>query len=271
MAPIMRRVSLVVSVLFAVAALASPSFAQERKSLIKEIQQKGELRVGYATADPHSIKDSTTGQWKGDAVDIMEEWAKVLGVKHVAVDTSWDGMIAGLQAGKYDVAAALNRRPPRALVVTFSVPFTYDMGTFAVNRTKVTAKTFDELDKKGIKIAVMMGTAEDKSLSLVAKNLEIVRLPDQNEIRIAVQSGRVQGLFDDISGNGKFAQENKTIRLILPDPPIMMEGIAFAIRQGYTLEDIQALDIMVEDFVNTGKEKAAQAKYGVVDAKQFTK
>ena len=208
---------------------------------------------------------------EGDAVDIMEEWAKELGVKHVAVDTSWDAMIAGLQAGKYDVAAALNRRPARALVVTFSTPFTYDMGTFAVNRAKIKARTFEELDKKGVKVAVMMGTAEDKSLSRVAKNLEILRLPDQNEIRIAVQSGRAQGLFDDISGNAKFAQENKTIRLIIPDVPIMLEGIAFAIRQGYTHEDIQALDIMVEDFVNTGKEKAAQTKYGVVDAQQFTK
>jgi ABC-type amino acid transport substrate-binding protein len=93
-----------------------PSSAQE-KSLIKEIQQRGELRVGYAPADPHQFKDSASGQWKGIAVEIMEEWAQEMGVKHVAVDTSWDAMIAGLQAGKYDVAAALNRRPARAIAV----------------------------------------------------------------------------------------------------------------------------------------------------------
>ncbi len=271
MATITRKVSLVVGLLFAFAVLASPSPAQERKSLIKEIQQKGELRVGYATADPHSIKDSATGQWKGIAVDIMEDWAKELGVKHVAVDTSWDNMIAGLQAGKYDVAASLNRRPARSLVVTFSVPYMYDMGTFAVNRAKINAKNFDDLDKKGTKVAVMMGTAEDKSLSRVAKNLEILRLPDQNETRIAVLSGRAPVLMDDISGNAKFAQENKTIRLIIPEPPIMLEGVAYAIRQGYTNDDLEALNIMVEDFINTGKLKASQAKFGVIDAQQFTK
>ncbi|MBI3456956.1 MAG: transporter substrate-binding domain-containing protein [Candidatus Rokubacteria bacterium] len=271
MASITRKIGFAVGLLAVTIALAVPSPAQERKSLIKEIQQRGELRVGYATADPHSIKDSTTGQWKGIAADIMEEWAKELGVKHVAVDTSWDAMIAGLQAGKYDVAAALNRRPARALVVTFSFPYMYDTGTFAVNRTKVKARTFEELDKKGVKIALMMGTAEDKSLSRVAKNLEILRLPDQNETRIAVQSGRAQGLFDDISGNAKFAQENKTIRLIIPDVPILLEGIAFAIRKGYTNDDLQALDIMVEDFVNTGKLKAAQAKYGLPNAQDYAK
>ena len=95
----------VLTVLVALAVLAAGADAQERKSLLKEIKDRGELRVGYATADPHSFKDSTSGQWKGIAVEIMEEWAQEMGVKHVAVDTSWDAMIAGLQAGKYDVAA----------------------------------------------------------------------------------------------------------------------------------------------------------------------
>jgi polar amino acid transport system substrate-binding protein len=253
------------------ALLAGPAAAQERKSLIKEIQQRGELRVGYATADPHSYKDSTSGQWKGIAVDIMEEWAQELGVKHVAVDTSWDAMIAGLQAGKYDVAAALNRRPARAIAVTFSIPYMNVEGTFAVQREKVKARTWEELDRKGVKVAVMMGTAEDKALSRVAKALEIVRLPDQNEARIAAQSGRVAAFFDDISGNAKFAQTNKQFRLIIPAPVINLEGTAFAIRKGYVYDDLQALDIMVENFNNTGKLRAAQAKYGLPNPADFTK
>jgi len=266
------RVSVLVSAVAILAALLTvPALAQERKSLIKEIQQRGELRVGYATADPHSFKDSASGQWKGIAVDIMEEWAQELGVKHVAVDTSWDAMIAGLQAGKYEVAAALNRRPARAIAVTFSIPYMNVEGTFAVMRDKVKARTWEELDRKGTKVAVMMGTAEDKALSRVAKNLEIVRLPDQNEARIAAQSGRVAAFFDDISGNAKFAQTNKQFRLIIPAPVINLEGTAFAIRKGYAYDDLQALDIMVENYANTGKLKAAQGKYGLPDPALYTK
>ena len=261
----------VLTLLVALAVFAAAADAQERKSLLKEIKDRGELRVGYATADPHSFKDSTSGQWKGIAVEIMEEWAQEMGVKHVAVDTSWDAMIAGLQAGKYDVAAALNRRPARAIAVTFSQPYMNVEGTFAVNRDKVKARSFEELDKKGTKVAVMMGTAEDKSLTRVAKNLEIVRLPDQNEARIALQSGRVASFFDDISGNAKFAQTNKQYRLIIPSPVIDLEGTAFAIRKGYYYDDLQALDIMVENYVNTGKLKAGQAKYGLPNPADFTK
>src|ERR1700745_1507223 len=149
MASVARRLSLVVGVLVARVAVTAPALAQEGKSLIKEIQQRGELRVGYATADPHQFKDSTTGQWKGIAVDLMEDWAKELGVKRVPVDTSWDAMVAGLQAGKYDVAAALNRRPARALVVTFSAPYMFDTGTFAVNRGKGKGTTFAQLARNG--------------------------------------------------------------------------------------------------------------------------
>ncbi len=261
----------VLTLLAALAVLAAGADAQERKSLLKEIKDRGELRVGYATADPHSFKDSSSGQWKGIAVEIMEEWAQEMGVKHVAVDTSWDAMIAGLQAGKYDIAAALNRRPARAVVVTFSMPYMNVEGTFAVNRDKVKARTWEEFDKKGTKVAVMMGTAEDKALTRVAKNLEIVRLPDQNEARIALQSGRVASFFDDISGNAKFAQTNKQYRLIIPSPVIDLEGTAFAIRKGYFYDDLQALDIMVENYVNTGKLKAAQAKYGLPNPADFTK
>jgi hypothetical protein len=86
-----------------------------------------------------------------------------------------------------------------------------------------------------------------------------------------VQSGRAQALFDDISGNAKFAKENKTIRLIIPASPILVEGIAYAIRRGYPYDDIGALNIMIEDYINTAKLKAAEAKYGLPDPEQFTK
>jgi hypothetical protein len=52
---------------------------------------------------------------------------------------------------------------------------------------------------------------------------------------------------------------------------INLEGTAFAIRKGYVYDDLQALDIMVENYANTGKLKAAQAKYGLPNPADFTK
>ena len=55
------------------------------------------------------------------------------------------------------------------------------------------------------------------------------------------------------------------MRLIIPDPPLQIEGIAFAIRKGYTYDDIQAFDIAVEDYLNKGGMDIAKQKYQVAD------
>jgi polar amino acid transport system substrate-binding protein len=251
--------------------LAQSNTAQGPKSLLGEIKQKGELRVGYAVADPHAFKDPTSGEWKGIAVDMMKDWAQVQGVKHVAVDTSWDTMIEGLQAGKYDVAAALNRRPARALAVTYSAPYTADRGVFTVNKDKSQAHSWPDLDKQGETICVVQGTAEDKSLTTIGTQAQVLRLGDQNECRIALQSGKATAFFDDIAGQAKYANENAWARLIVPDPVLQLEGVAFAIRKGYTEDDVQALDIEVENWTNNGILKKAEATYGLPDWEPFTK
>ncbi|TMJ08920.1 MAG: transporter substrate-binding domain-containing protein [Bacillati bacterium ANGP1] len=135
----------------------------QEQSLLKEIHDRGELRVGFALAEPSQFKDPTTGEWKGIAVDIMSDWAKVLGVKFVPVDTSWDAMIPGLLAKKYDFASSLNRRPQRALVVTYSDSFIVDRAVFAVDTRKSQAKTWAELNKPAATICAVLSTAEDSA------------------------------------------------------------------------------------------------------------
>jgi polar amino acid transport system substrate-binding protein len=273
------RIPVVIGTLIAVVALAgcgalSPQAQEPAKpsSLIAEIKQKGELKVGYAVADPHQFKDPSTGEWKGIAVDMMKNWAEVLAVKHTPVDTSWETMIQGLEAGKYDVAAALNRRPPRSLVVTYSMPYMSDRGVFAVDKNKSDAKTWPDLNKAGQTVCVVQGTAEDKSMTAMgaAVQVQVLRLGDQNECRIALQSGKANAFFDDISGVAKYANEQEWVRMIVPDPVLQLEGVGFAIRKGYSYDDVQALDIQVETWVNNGILAGAQLTYGLPDWEPFT-
>jgi len=241
------------------------------KSLLKEIHDKGELRVGLALAEPHQFKDAATGEWKGIAVDMMKDWAKVLGVKFVAVDTSWDTMIPGLEANKYDIASALNRRPPRALVVTFSIPYINDLGVFAVHKDKSKAHTWADINKGSETICVVLSTAEDSAIQLVGTTAKVLRLPDENECRLALQGGRATAFFDDVSGQAQYAAKNDWVRLIVPAPPIELQGVAFAVRKGYGYDDIQALDIQIEHWVNEGLLTAAKQQYKMPDWEAYTK
>jgi polar amino acid transport system substrate-binding protein len=272
--PILTRAAVVLGALLAALGLAfwqtGASRAADQKSLLQEIRDKGELRVGFAVADPHQFKDPTTGEWKGIAYDMMADWAQVMGVRLVPVDTSWDAMIEGLQAGNYDIASALNRRPPRALVVTYSESYLPDRGVFTVDLNRSQAHTWADINQPGQTICVVQGTAEDKSLTAIGTSATLLRLGDQNECRLALQSGNATAFFDDISGQAKYANENSWARLIVPDPPLQLEGVGFAIRKGYSYDDIQALDIEVENWVNNGLLLAAESKYGLPNWEPFT-
>jgi len=240
-------------------------------SLLREIHDKGQLLVGFALAEPIQFKDPATGEWKGIAVDMMSDWAKVLGVKFVPVDTSWDAMIPGLLAKKYDFASSLNRRPQRALVVTYSDSFITDRAVFAVDARKSKAHTWADLNNSSTTICAVLSTAEDSALQTVNPAAKITRLPDENECRLALQGGRVQAFFDDVNGQSQWAEKADWVRLIVPEPPILLQGAGFAIRKGYSYDDIQALDIEVQHWLNEGLMTQANAKYNVVDWAPFTR
>jgi polar amino acid transport system substrate-binding protein len=67
------------------------------------------------------MRDPKTGEWSGVYIDIMRMLADQLGVKLQVVDTTWDDLVAGLVAGKWDIAPALNRTVKRSLVVNYSI------------------------------------------------------------------------------------------------------------------------------------------------------
>lgn len=83
-------------------------------------QKSGSIRCGTAEAPPYIMKDPATGEYSGFFVDACREFAEILKVKPVFVDTSWDNMIAGLQSRKWDLAPALTATPQRALSIVFS-------------------------------------------------------------------------------------------------------------------------------------------------------
>jgi ABC-type amino acid transport substrate-binding protein len=165
----------------------------------------------------------------------------------------------------------LNRRPPRALVVTFSTPYTNDLGVFAVDKRKSQAHTWTDVNKASQTVCVVLSTAEDSAIQVAGTTAKVLRLPDENECRLALQGGRATAFFDDVNGQAQYAAKNDWVRLIVPSPTLELQGISFAIRKGYEYDDVQALDIQIEHWTNEGLLAAAQRTYGVVAWQDFTR
>jgi len=96
--------------------------AQTAEGYWQGVQKAGVLKCGAAVAPPYIMRDPATGDYSGFYADLCREFADVLKVKPEFVDTTWDNIVAGLQAGKWDVSLALNRTPARAMAVQFSIP-----------------------------------------------------------------------------------------------------------------------------------------------------
>lgn len=264
------RIALALIIFVSLVSLTVGVLAQEMtfEKLWQNVQKEGVLRVGVAACDPYVMKDPKTGEWSGMAINVMNRLAEALEVKLETIDTTWDYIIAGLLARKWDIAVALNERPERALVVNFSIPFILEEVTFLYNKNNPELKDaakFEDFDKKGIKAAVVSGATQDKSLSRVAKSLDVVRLPAFDEAKMALISGRADFLCDDNITNYLVALAYPDwAKIYTPDPPLVRDGVNFGFRNSVSLEEIQVLDIIIRDCIDEGDMARWQEEFSTL-------
>lgn len=242
--------------------------SEEQSGYWQTVQKNGVLKCGAAAAPPHVIRDPQTGEYSGTFVDLCKQFADVLGVKAEMVDTSWDNIVAGLQAGRWDMSLALNQNPKRAMAIAFSEPVVQFQLTGVYDKSNpkfaTAPKSLADIDKTGNTIIIMSGTSGDQTLTAQVKNATLLRLPDIDATRLALASGRGDILIDDGDSNALYAATAKDRWATLePAPAISKQGIAIGLRRDASYADIQALNYFIEEKNAIGEiQKIAQ---GYVD------
>lgn len=239
--------------------------AQDGEGYWQKVQAAGVLRCGAAVAPPYVMRDPATGEYSGFFAELCREFADVLKVKPEFVDTTWDNIVAGLQAGKWDLSLALNRTPARAMAVQFSIPAMEYQVSLAYNKEnpKIAAgsKSVADIDVEGVTLAVMSGTAQDKAISAAVKNATILRLPTNDETRLALISKRADILVDANDTNQLFTQSNPDWAVALnPEPALAKQGVAFGLPLNLSASDVEVVNIFLEERVATGHIDALIAK-----------
>lgn len=258
LAPVMRALPAVAVV---VGLAASTAQAQSGGSYWQSVQQAGALRCGAAVAAPYVMRDPATGEYSGFFADLCREFAEVLGVEARFVDTTWDNIVAGLQAGKWDMSLALNRTPARAMAVNFSAPAMQYEISLAYNKEnpKIPGNptSVADIDRPDITLAVMSGTAQDKAISAAVKQAKILRLPSSDETRLAIISRRADILVDASDTNLLFTQSNPDWAVAFsPTPALARQGVAFGLPYQLSFSDVAVVDIFLEEKVATGEVDA---------------
>ena len=129
-----------------VATLATPVLAQ---SALDQVKTSGVLRIGTeGTYAPFTFHDGT-GALVGFDVEIGRAIAERLGVKAEFVEGPWDGLIAGVDANRYDVVInQVGITEERQAKYDFSEPYIASKAALVVRGDNADITSFEDLAGK---------------------------------------------------------------------------------------------------------------------------
>ncbi|MEU3884763.1 ectoine/hydroxyectoine ABC transporter substrate-binding protein EhuB [Streptomyces californicus] len=164
---------------------------------LDKLRKQGFVRVAYANEAPYGYLEGK--ELKGEAPTLHREIFKALGVDELKPTLSeWDGLIPGLQAGKYDVVSAgMAITPERCGNAIFSEPEFISPTALMVrkgNPKKVT--DLASAKKAGITIGVMSGAVEGgyaKGAGISEDRIKTLQKPQDGAD--AVKGGRIDAFL----------------------------------------------------------------------------
>ena len=173
-------------------AIASPASAQgSADTTLGRIRANKVMRIAVLPGElPYFNKDLASGTWSGMCIEMANDIAKILDVKLEYTESTYGNSILDLQSNKIDVGFALNPTPQRALVVDFcGSVFNHPFG--AMLEKGMQARTWADIDKPEVKIAVDAGSANETVARRFAPHATIKSLPSRDQVMLEMSSGRV--------------------------------------------------------------------------------
>lgn len=224
------------------------------------VQAKDWKSVNIATEGAYEPWNLTLpgGKIGGFEPELMEILCQRMKMQCNVVVQNWDGMIASLNSGKFDVLMdAIVITPERQQVMTFSVPYARTPASFVAldakllpgktgqaaavtlgTDSKQTRASVEDLRKalKGKTIGIASGTVYTPFIDEQFKDVATVReYSSSAEAILDLQAGRIDVAFDDVTFLNSLMDkpENKNLAYTGPQiaGPIWGEGEALGFRQ----------------------------------------
>lgn len=183
----MKRIALI---LLSVLLIASCS--KDSGDRLSQIEDKGQITVAMeGTWSPWTYHDAS-GQLVGYDTEVAKGIAEYLGVEAVFVEGEWDGLLAGLDAGRYDIMAnGVDVTSERQEAYDFSIPYAYNR-TAVITRTDSTIDSMDDLAGKTTANTISSTYAE------VAESYgaKVTGVDDLNQTFELLRTGRIDATLN---------------------------------------------------------------------------
>ncbi len=243
------------------------TFTAASADLIRDVQDRGVLKVGMAESPPWQSPNPSSSVYEGFNVDLAQRAADLMGVKLEVVPATWSTLIPGLSAKQYDVVFAnLFATPKRALVVNFTEPYsTYGFHIVVGAGSKV--KTMGDLDSADVTFVGMSGTVEESYPKELYPSAKVKGIAT-NDIAAwigEVASGQADAAFLDPGTLKILTTKNpalgEKLRVLNPESELVKPvGLAYAVRPEDT-HMLQFLNTFIKDFVRNGEHITLRDKW----------
>ena len=163
--------------------------------LLDTVTQRGSLKIAVeGSYPPFNFKEN--GQLTGFEVSLATALAQKLGVKAEFSTTEWSAMLAGLQAGRYDVVInQVGITDKRKETFDFSEPYTISSPQLIVRKDDT--RVFKSLaDLKGKKLGLGQGT-NFADVAKAAGGIDIKTYPGSPEYLQDLALGRIDAALND--------------------------------------------------------------------------
>ena len=144
-----RMIAVMLAVFMLASVLTMAVSAKDSDDLLETIQERGTIIVGLeGDWAPWSYVDEND-ELTGYDVEVAKAIADKLGVEIQIVPGEWDGLFAGMDAGRYDmVVNGVEVTEERADKYDFSTPYAYIRTALIVKGDNDSIKTFEDLKGK---------------------------------------------------------------------------------------------------------------------------
>ena len=243
------------------AAAAVPALAEEADAL-KKIQERGTLIVGMeGNWSPWTYHDEKTGELTGLEVDIANLIAEGLGVKADFQEAPWDALLAGVDAGRFDIICnGVGYTEERAKSYSFTTPYVYSNKVLVVAANNEEIKTVDDL--KGKKTA---NSASSTYAALAEEyGATLVPVDTLGETMDMLVQGRVDATLNAQVSIADYLREHpdakiKTVQVLAGDP------VAYPVAKDGTESLVEAINEILEAARQDGTLAEISIKYFGVD------
>jgi ABC-type amino acid transport substrate-binding protein len=217
---------------------------------LDKIKASGQLR---ACIDPEFPPEVYTknGQPAGLDVELTKVLAESLGAQVVWVTSSFDGLIAGLQADKCDISlSGMTPRGKRALSVTFAKPTLVANEVIVVKKSD-TRDTFSKLNKPSVKFCAQSGTGSEFDQKKYFPKAKVVKVPSSEACLLQVVSGKADATLTDSVTGGGWLKAQKSLKMVLTDAGLPSAPVAAGVQLG-DLAFASYIDVFFGEFINNG-------------------